>query len=89
MFPYHVRTNQIGIVGEVHSAGSSKRVLEDTAEDTQNYPHHLEGKGGNVNFEDMTLREIFTSANRDKLYMVSEDAASGGGAAESSESRDI
>ncbi len=62
MFPYHVKTNAIGIMSE--------KPRSDNKEDTENYPHHEPGKGGNEHFEDMTLKEIISSSNRQKKYEI-------------------
>jgi hypothetical protein len=64
MFPYHVKTNAIGTI--------SDKPDNEGVEETENYPHHEPGKGGNENFEDLTLKEIITSSNRQKKYEVNE-----------------
>lgn len=65
-FPYHVPTNQIGIA--THT------------EDTQNFPHHKEGEGGNTQFDGveptLTLTDMFSVENTGSRYRVSDPVES-------------
>lgn len=64
MFPYHVKTNQIG--------------LAKTAEES--YPHHPENVGGNSNFDlkdsGISLSSIFTPQNIGQKYQINSNLAS-------------
>jgi hypothetical protein len=61
-FPYHVPTNRIGIATH--------------AEDTQNFPHHREGEGGNSQFDGveptLTLTDMFSVENTRSKYLASD-----------------
>jgi hypothetical protein len=81
MFPYHVKTNAIGVITNDEKAKkknpadkkSAVTIVGDEKEDTGNYPHHEPGKGGNEDFNDLGLRDLIKGQNRQKKYQVPPD----------------
>mgnify|MGYP001810365901 CR=1 FL=1 len=64
MFPYHVRTNQIGFI-------------EDEHDPKNNFPHHKEDQSGNKDFNDVKdpadyLTNLFTVKNNGEKYQVND-----------------
>ena len=75
-FPYHVKTNQITIAK--------------TDDDTQNFPHHEENKGGNIYFanDGLQITDLFSMPNHGEKYQVG-DATSRRSVATTINSNDI
>lgn len=91
MFPYHVKTNQVGLIvrkeenvaasttttNTTHTSSSNGGVVVNEYDnDEQVYPHHVEGKGGNVNFANMTIKDLFTITNNESKYVIENDSSS-------------
>ncbi len=76
MFPYHVKTNQIGFINDSSESGTGADTNNPNSkknEDTEGvFPHHSSDQGGNKNFNDVDLKEIFTIKRRDEKYTISE-----------------
>ena len=61
-FPYHVKTHKVGLI--VVSSRKNAEVIE-------NFPHHKENEGGNIEFEQLRLSSLLKTSNREKLYEIS------------------
>ena len=65
MFPYHVKTSKINV------DETSKSEVSSTSEDQdQNFPHHNPNEGGNINFNSIGLRDLFTVKNKEGIYAI-------------------
>ena len=68
MFPYHAKTNKVGLVSDSSAENSANSNEADI------FPRHSENQGGNTNFNDMNMREIFTVRHRvENKYIASSD----------------
>ena len=60
-FPYHVKTNQIGLTNEAHNPDD-------------NIQHHKEGEGGNTQFDDparsFAITNLFLAPNLGEKYQL-------------------
>ena len=64
-FPYHAKTNQISLIN----------VTPKNTKETENYSHHFENEGGNIEFESILSTTLFSNLvkinNRNETYQIS------------------
>lgn len=61
LFPYHVKTHKVGLIT------IKSRKNTDTIE---NFPHHKENEGGNIEFEQLRLSSLLKTSSREENYRV-------------------
>jgi len=60
-FPYHVKTHKVGLI-TINSRNSTNV--------TENFPHHKENEGGNMEFEHMRLSNLLITSSRKENYRI-------------------